>query len=212
MYNQIYNDRRSWFLNQRSKEEHSIPVDIVQIGDSITEGFNIARYVVTDKVIVNSGVGGDVTDILLQRYQRDCLGYNPKVIILMIGINDIRTYFTKQQYIERTNIKQLVEEVSNNIVKLIEMSSTSKLVWCKILPINEFELNSYYINSVIDKVNLKIETAIKTLSYVEVVCFDNIITYDKRLDANITYDGLHPNDDGYYLMSQKLKYLLTSPS
>lgn len=205
--NHKYSDRRSWFLTERASQYANQKVDIVQIGDSITEGFNITRYLFTDKTIVNSGVGGDVSDLLIERYKRDCLDYNPGQIILMIGINDIRTFFKNEQYINRTTELQLITEVVANIIKLIKLSSNSQLVWCKILPINEFELNSYYINSVINKVNLEVEKEVQNLGFVEVVEFDNLITYDHRLDANITYDGLHPNDDGYYLMSKKLKHL-----
>lgn len=207
IYNQIYNDRRTWFLTQRNNKYKGEKIDIVQIGDSITEGFNISRYLVTNKTIINSGVGGDVTDILLQRYERDCLDYQPETIILMIGINDIRTYFKQNQYINRTTEEQLVSDVSSNIIKIIELSCQQHLVWCQILPINEFELNSYYINSVIDKINKLVLAAIAEYKNVEVIKFDELITYDQRLDANVTYDGLHPNDDGYYLMSQKLKHI-----
>lgn len=207
--NHIYSDRRNWFLEQRLKNYDNQTIDILQIGDSITEGFNISRYLVTNKAIINSGVGGDITDLLLKRYKRDCLDYNPKEIILMIGINDIRTYFKDKQYIIRETTEQLLEEVSCNIIKLIKMSSSSKVHWCKILPINEFELNSYFINSIIEQVNIKVETEIKDLDYVNIVEYDNLITYDGRLDSNITYDGLHPNDDGYYLMSKQIKKIFT---
>lgn len=206
--NHLYGDRRAWFLTQRANSYKQQKVDIVQIGDSITEGFNLSRYLITNKVIVNSGVGGDVTDLLLKRYQRDCLDYNPELVIMMIGINDIRTFFKGPQHVKRETVEQLVSDVSTNIIKLIHLSSKQKVYWCKILPINEFELNSYYINSIINKVNLKVLEEVSDLSNVTVIDYDNIITYDGRLDANITYDGLHPNDDGYYLMSRKLEPML----
>ncbi len=205
--NHLYSDRRSWFLTERAKDYNNEQVDIVQIGDSITEGFNISRYLFTNKTIVNSGIGGDITDLLIKRYERDCLNYNPNLIILMIGINDIRTYFKNKQYIERTSVDQLIDEVSTNIIKIIKMSSSSKVCWCKILPINEFELNSYFINSVINKVNLKVEQVVKGLDNIKIIDYDNLVIYDGRLNADITYDGLHPNDDGYYLMSKKIQHL-----
>lgn len=175
IYNHLYNDRQSWFLTQRNEKCRSEKIDIVQIGDSITAGFNIARYLVTNKTIINSGIGGDITDILLQRYERDCLDYQPQTIILMIGINDIRTYFKQNQHIHRTTEEQLISEVSNNIIKLIELSNHQHVVWCQILPINELELNSYYINSVIDKVNNTVLAAIAECNNVEVIKFDQLI-------------------------------------
>lgn len=209
---QKYNDQRAWFLNKRLKDfqKNNQMVDIVQIGDSITEQWNLSRYITTSKVIINSGVGGDITDLLIKRIKRDCFNYHPQKIILMIGINDVRTYFTKKQFIERTNIEQLIKEVSNNIIKIITMCKDINLVWCEILPLNELELNSYHLNQIIDKINENVRQYIynNKLEYVDILIFDDLIIYDGRLDSNCTNDGLHPNDDGYYLMSKKLETLL----
>ncbi len=208
--NQIYSDRRAWFLSERNKMFKEQQVDIVQIGDSITEGWNIARYIPTNQTIINSGIGGDVSDLLLRRLDRDCFNYNPSKIILMVGINDIRTYFKDEQFIKRTSERQLIEEVSNNIIAIIEACKDYEIVWCEILPINEFKFNSYYINTVIEVVNEKVRNHVLDYRNVKVVRFDELIIYDGRLDSNVTFDGLHPNDDAYYQMTLKIKSEFTN--
>lgn len=67
--------------------------DILLLGDSITEGWNNNtlwhdRY--PRLTIVNFGVGGDTTANLLWRIQNGELGkLKPRVVILMIGINNL---------------------------------------------------------------------------------------------------------------------------
>ncbi len=211
--NHIYPDRRRYFLekrNEKLKKENRI-FDIIQIGDSITENFNLTRYIYLNKTILNSGVGGDLTDTLLLRYEEDSIQYDPKIIILMIGINDIRTFFTKEKHNYFINdLDDLKNKIINNIIKMININEKKGIttIWCNILPLNEFELNSYVINEHIKDINQKIEKQLQNKKNIEILIYDSVINYDGRLNANMTYDGVHPNDDGYMNMALELEALL----
>ncbi len=208
--NNIYFDKSSLFLTKRNIEFKKVNsnVDIVQIGDSITACWNLSRYFPLNKVVINSGIGGDNTTFLLNRINRDCLDYNPKKIILMIGINDIRECFKENHFLELKEKKLLIKLVSQNIISFINLCNDIQIIWCEILPVNEEKLNSYQLNLVIESVNSVVRNKIIEYKNVTVLKFDELQVYDGRLDKNLTDDGLHPNDDGYSRMSHKIKLVL----
>lgn len=201
-------DRRNLFFKQRQGNIVGKKIDIVQFGDSITQGFNISRYYPTNKVIINSGIPGDITDIMVERFEEHCISYNPKVVILMAGINDVRLFNNGQSYNKKINSQELlVEHVSTNIIKMIEMC-TCKVLWCKTLPTAEEDISSWYVNSIVEKINDAIESHISEKDNVEVIVFENMVAHDGRLNKNMSMDDLHPNDDGYLGMVKYLEHVL----
>ncbi len=82
---------------------------IVFIGDSITDadrreksykpfGFGyvhfaanqlIAKYPDYNLNIINTGISGNTIRDLKSRWEKDCLKYNPDIISVLIGINDV---------------------------------------------------------------------------------------------------------------------------
>lgn len=72
-------------------------VDVLFMGDSITKNWKVAGKELWDANYkplrsLNIGIGGDTTRQTLWRIQNDALdGVNPKVIVIMIGVNNIFT-------------------------------------------------------------------------------------------------------------------------
>ncbi len=204
--NHIYNDRRRYFLNKRNQnmKQLNADIDILFLGDSLTENFNINRYIVTNKIIVNSGVGGDITETLNARLEEDALALKPKEIILMIGINDIRTFFTNEclspNLKTEDDLKNVIPQNIINIINRIKGAGI-KVYWTRILPVNEFNINCHYINSLIEEINDSVESNIKDVT---VIKHDVLKVYDGRLNANYTYDGVHLHDDGYLQLAENL--------
>lgn len=204
-------DGKSDFLNRRKKMiiNENLEIDILQIGDSIIQNFNINRYIPTRKSVINSGTGGEVSKLMLKRLKCDGLDLNTKLIIIHIGINDILQYYEGIHYGENKKIKsdnELISTVSYNIIKSVEicLETPVKVVWCKILPINKEHIESHYLNQIINKVNEKVESKISYLNNVEIINYDCMTCFDGRLDNILSFDGVHLNDDGYFRMADKL--------
>src|SRR3954447_23568880 len=69
------------------------PIDILFMGDSITQGWNSRAKDLFEKTYgpgaVNFGIGGDRTQHVIWRIENGELdGINPKVMVLMIGTNN----------------------------------------------------------------------------------------------------------------------------
>ncbi|MRG43847.1 esterase [Chitinophaga sp. SYP-B3965] len=81
-----------------------------------------------DPLVINAGVGGNNTDDLLKRIDKDCLSHKPALTVLMAGTNDMnsRKYIPLEQY--RKNMGVLIEKIQ---------ASKSKVLLMTILPFYE---------------------------------------------------------------------------
>lgn len=203
--NHIYTDNRRLFMNDRNQKLSDAQFEVVAIGDSITEGLNLNRFEYIDYTWLNSGISGDISTLLNARLEADCLAFKPQIVSLMIGINDIRNYFNKMDYIYRLESEaQLKQELIANIVKTVEelLELGIKVVYTQILPVNEIEKNNGYINQFIDCINDQIKALLANrVAIIETRSFKNKVN---SLDLNMTYDGLHLNELGYQNWCQLL--------
>lgn len=78
-------------ISQFETENESLK-NVILVGDSITEGFNIKKYFPGQRVL-NRGIGGDGVGIgnigVLRRLDNSVFNCNPSHIFIMIGINDL---------------------------------------------------------------------------------------------------------------------------
>ena len=65
------------------------PVETVMIGDSITAQWQAADPELFAGTIVNRGIGGQTSPQVLLRFYPDAIALRPRVIHLIIGINDL---------------------------------------------------------------------------------------------------------------------------
>lgn len=81
-----------------------------------------------DPLVINAGVGGNNTDDMLKRINKDCLAHKPELTVLMAGTNDMnsRKYIPLEQY--RKNMATLIEKIQ---------ASKSKVLLMTILPFYE---------------------------------------------------------------------------
>lgn len=76
------------------REEGTDPMSsIMVVGDSITAAFPV-RELMPDLNIVNEGVYGDNTELVLNRLDKDVVRAAPETIFLLIGTNDMACGFS----------------------------------------------------------------------------------------------------------------------
>lgn len=81
-------------------------VDIVFLGDSLTDGYNLNEFYPQWNVL-NRGIGGDTTFGLERRLKVSAYDVNPKVVVMLIGANNLYTMFDNYESIVvqlRTNL------------------------------------------------------------------------------------------------------------
>ena len=184
--------------NQEQKEKYTAPENIVFLGDSITEFYDLKKYY-PNHSIVNSGISGNKTTDILENLEERVYRYNPSKIFLMIGTNDLQE-----------SIKE--EEIIDNIIKIIEKIQTNrkfaKIYVESIYPVNhnvENEISQNRKNESIQFINKKIESYCKKKKITYLNVYKELQDHDGNLKEIYTKDGLHLNQKGYTFLTKFLK-------
>ena len=95
-------------------------VDVAFLGDSLTDGYDVATYY-PQYLVVNRGIGGDTTVGLEERMQVSLYDLKPKVAVMLIGANNMDEMFSNYENI----LKGFVEKLPNTKIILLSLTSMS---------------------------------------------------------------------------------------
>ena len=181
--------------------------NIVFYGDSITEGYNVKEFFY-EYHVVNSGISGNVTEDLIDRIDSDLIDYNPSIVIIQIGTNDIRRSVSEKDILN--NIKKVVKYIRKN-------RKNAEIYIESIYPINREkdkdywkDLNENYTNKTITNINKQIKKYCDNNDIIYIDVYSKLTDDDGKLKAVYTKEGLHLNDLGYYKVTTTIKEYLKS--
>ena len=106
--------KQDWLIKKKERMKSLKEGDIVFLGDSITEMYDLAKYY--SFPVINSGVSGWTTDDILNHLEEKVLKYHPKIVILLIGTNDINQ--DKDATYIAENIEKIVDEIKKDNSKV----------------------------------------------------------------------------------------------
>ena len=200
----------NWLLKEQEKiqtkyrELNQISViepDIIFIGDSIIEYYPLQELLGTSKAIVNRGIRGYQTGLLLDNLDAHLYGDAVDQIVLLIGTNDIGKDIPMSQAL--TNLESVIQSISRDY-------PLSQIKLVSILPVNEGEdfKQTVYIrtNEKIKAWNQAYQELASVYMQVEFVpVFENLLDQKGQLKSDFTTDGLHLSVSGYQALSSTLK-------
>ncbi len=169
---------------------------IVFLGNSITEGFDLAFYFPQHSTI-NRGIVGDHLDGLIQRLNNSASALKPEKLFLMIGINDIGDQ-RSDEYLKSmftVLIDTLITELPETKIYLHSILPTTAR-WKNCPPDQIKRMNDFLTLMAIEK----------NLVFINLYPYFLIDT--QYLNPALTRDGLHPNQAGYDLWAEKINFLL----
>ena len=176
---------------------------VVFMGDSITEEWSnlYADYFDTEGYI-NRGIGGQTTPQMLIRFKPDVIDLEPDIVVILAGTNDIAGNTGP------SNVKM----ITDNIFSMAELARAHqiKVVLSSILPVFEYEWAKEIkdVPATIDSVNDELKKYVNDHGLVYLDYFSSMVDERKGLNKDYTYDGVHPNQDGYILMSSLAQKVL----
>ena len=191
------------FLQRRTEG----PIDLLFLGDSITEGWSGRGKAVWESNYANLnaanfGIGGDRTQHVLWRIDNGELdGISPKVLVLLIGTN---------------NIGYPAEDILAADTKIVA-EIHEKLPQTKVLIIGIFPRGADPSDPNVAEMRAKIITVNKGLAALDdgnktrfLDLGDKFLTPDGKITREYMYDAvaLHPNEAGYQLWADAMKPLL----
>ncbi|ACV27797.1 arylesterase [Kangiella koreensis] len=105
---------------------------IVAFGDSLTEGIGASKEgsypsqlaMITGLEVVNAGISGETTDRGLARFEDVLMQYNPELVILLEGGNDILRNHNQNQ--TKQNLAQMIDIAKQNNVQVLLMGVPEK--------------------------------------------------------------------------------------
>ncbi|MEY3179167.1 MAG: hypothetical protein RJB42_1408 [Bacteroidota bacterium] len=180
--------------NKEVREKQKGEVRVVFLGDSIFEGWSVARPdFFKDKPYFNRGISGQVTAQMMLRFQEDVANLKPDVLVLKAGINDIA---------ENAGVYDQ-EKTLNNIKSIVQLAKANKItvVLCSVLPANRFVWRPALTPA--DKV-IDLNTALQAYAKQENVLYLDLyaaVVDDKKgMKAAYANDGVHPTVEGYKVL------------
>ena len=178
------------------------------LGDNLGDGYvhiiyNLlsATYPEYSLRITNSGISGDTSKQLLERWESDVLDLKPDWVSICIGINDCMNNIL---YPERSEILVSLEEYQQNLEKMIEsLLGNVKGIFVLSPFIVEANENDP-LRILMDKYREKSCIATKKYDCTFIDIQNMFDTYfKKRHQSTIAWDRVHPNLTGSYLIARE---------
>ena len=184
---QYYKDKSANFAEENKTLGE---VDVAFIGDSLTDGYDLGTYYPEMKVI-NRGIGGDTTHGVLARLDTSIIEPAPRVVVMMIGTNNLGDMFTDYEEI---------------LIKLKSELPDTKVVILSIPP----SCGDYASrNGQIAINNVKIKSLAEKYDYTYVDVFTPLFDFERdELRAEYTTDGIHFTPLGYEVITAEVKPVL----
>lgn len=203
----------NWLLKEQEKIQakyrglNQISVlepDIIFIGDSIVEYYPLQELFGTAKTIVNRGIRGYQTRLLLENLDVHLYGDAVDQIVLLIGTNDIGKDVPMNETLD--NLERVIQSIAREY-------PLSQIKLLSILPVNEGEKykQTVYIrtNEKIKEWNQAYEALASSYMQVDfVTVYDSLTDTEGQLKKDYTTDGLHLSVAGYQVLSEALKGVL----
>ena len=203
----------NWLLKEQEKiqtkyrELNQVSVlepDIIFIGDSIVEYYPLQELLGTAKTIVNRGIRGYQTGLLLENLDAHLYGDAVDQIVLLIGTNDIGKDIPMNEALD--NLEGVIQSLNRDY-------PLSQIKLVSILPVNEGEeyKQTVYIrtNEKIREWNQAYEALASAYMQVDFVSiYDSLTDSEGQLKSAYTTDGLHLSVAGYQALSDALKTYL----
>jgi len=202
-----------WLLNEQAKIQknyrdlNQLAVKepaIIFIGDSIVEYFPLHELLQSPKTLVNRGIRGYKTDLLLENLDAHLFGQALDKVFLLIGTNDIGKEMAQAETL--ANLEAVIQEISRDY-------PLAQIQLLSVLPVNEQE---QYKGTVYIRTNKKIQAlnrayqelaqAYYQVSYVDV--YSSLLDEVGQLAEAYTTDGLHLSVAGYRILAQALQETL----
>ena len=186
-----YRDQNK-ILNNSEKNKNQV----VFMGDYITEGWsNFYPEFFKRSNFINRGISGQTTPQMLIRFKPDVVDLSPRAVIILGGTNDIAG----------NTGPSTTKMITDNIFSMAEIGAKNNIpvFLSSVLPVYKYIWNLSIENpsKKILKLNEKINGYAKSNDLVYIDYYSSMVDERGGLKKEFSGDGVHPNKDGYDIMS-----------
>ena len=186
-----YYDAKLEQYERENAEYEDFEVDVAFIGDSLTDGYDLATYY-PQYVTANRGIGGDTTFGVEERLQVSLFDLKPKVVVMLIGANNMDTMLQ--------NYESILQSLKENLPE-------SKIVLCSLTAMGGEHWGRKNQLAAYNNVSIKLLAQKYGYTYVDL--------YSALYDVSIgevyegyTVDGGHFTHEGYTVVTAQITPVL----
>lgn len=176
---------------------------VVFMGNSITEGWgNVMPEFFEETPFINRGISGQTTPQMLVRFRQDVVDLQPKVVVILAGINDIAG----------NTGPSTLEMIVDNIQSMAEIARANgiKVVIASVLPAYDFPWRPGIEPAPkVVKLNKMLKKYCKQQDFVYLDYFTPMADKKDALKSGLGDDGVHPNLAGYQIMAPLAREAIT---
>lgn len=173
---------------------------VVFMGDSITDGWNLAQAF-PGASFINRGISGQTTPQMLVRFCADVVDLKPKVVVILAGTNDIAG----------NSGLMTLEDTARNLISMVKLAEAAgaRVVLSSVLPVSDRVKNKDGVVFVqtksrppekIKAMNRWLKKYATNNDLVYLDYYSALVDKSGTLKDGTSYDGLHPNAEGYKAM------------
>ena len=189
-YEAHYNSRLEQFARENEAYD-DYEVDVAFIGDSLTEGYDLATFY-PQYVTTNRGIGGDKTYGLLERLQVSVYDLKPKVVVMLIGANNMNTMLKDYECL----LQELKQNLPESKIVILSLTAMGGEHWG---PKNQLAAyNNVYIKLLAQKYEYEFVDIFSVL-------FD---VSTGEIYKDYTVDGGHLTSTGYTKLTEQITPVL----
>ena len=178
-----------YFLNRPSREKNypRVGENIIAFGDSLVEGVGASAgkdfvSLLSQKInrpIINVGQSGDTTATALIRLDKDVLSQDPRIVIILLGGNDAIRRTPKEEVIK--NLEMMIDQIQQKGAAVLLVGIQGGIF--------RDQYKKLFVN----------------LARGKKVFYVPDILDDIFGSSQLMSDSLHPNDQGYEIMAQRIE-------
>jgi lysophospholipase L1-like esterase len=178
---------------------------VVFFGDSRAEAWTFPSEMKSFS-FMNRGVSGQTSTQVLGRFEKQVLPLRPQIIIVQVGINDLKTIplFPDRQTTIIANCKANIQEI---VKRSRDLGAT--VILTTIIPPGEIPLvRKPFWSSDVDRAITEVNAYISSLQAPNVIIFDSYLLLTQKHKNNYYKDTLHLNKQGYEILNKELTKVL----
>lgn len=166
-------------------------VDVAFIGDSLTDGYDLQKYY-PQFITANRGIGGDTTFDLEGRLQVSVYDLKPKVVVMLIGANNMDTMMENYESI----LQGLRDNLPETKIVLLSLTAMGGAHWG-----SKNQLAAYN--------NVTIKLLAEKYGYTFIDLYTPLYDVNTReVYEGYTIDGGHFTHEGYTVLTEQITPVL----
>lgn len=179
--------------------------DALFIGDSLTHYWELAAYFgANGKIVINRGIGGDISTAVAKRFEADAIQLKPRLIVMCIGANDLGwDIFALTE--------AAMDTVCGNVAAMVDMASDAGIpiaigsllpMWGPFWHTPEFTAKKI---GMLVATNDRLKPIVEDRGAIWVDYHTALVDENGEMRHDLASDGVHPDSAGYAIMAGVLK-------